>query len=82
MRHPSPDSLRGLILQALNASKMDRACFESFLLESGLPKDESEVDEFIKKRTDLYRETWIIRPLEKALKKIDKKYKREKYHHA
>lgn len=72
-------SLRGLIKKALEAARMENANFSSWKdsLPPGekLPVDENEVTEFIKKRTEIYRHSWIIEPLEAALKKLEKKRK-------
>jgi hypothetical protein len=41
-----------------------------------LPKTEKEVTEFIRRRTELWRESWIINPLELALEKLNKNRKK------
>jgi hypothetical protein len=63
------------VKSALQAARMTGARFDSYFSDTPLPKDESEVTEFIKRRTEIYRETWIIKPLEAALKKLEKKKK-------
>lgn len=73
MRQESEYSLRGLIKKALEAARMENANFSSW--KDSLPLDENEVTEFIKKRTEIYRHSWIIEPLEAALKKLEKKRK-------
>lgn len=76
MRHPDPNSLKGCIKRALEAARMENCNFEECFIEETLPKDESEVTEFIKKRTESYRESWLVKPLEMALKKLEKKAKK------
>jgi hypothetical protein len=72
MRQKSQYSLRGLISRALDHARMERASFSENLLkpEFPLPKTEAEVTAFIKGRTKLWRESWLIPPLEQALSKI------------
>ena len=76
MSRISPYSLRGLVKRALHAAKMADAEF-SRNYDSNLPKTEKEVTEFIKERTKVYRDSWIIKPLEAALLKLEKKKKHE-----
>jgi hypothetical protein len=73
MRQKSPYSLRGLIKSALQSAKMERVDFQELWTENVLPKTEGEVTEFIRKRTELYRNSHIIKPLQMALEKIEKK---------
>jgi hypothetical protein len=72
-RQISPYSLKSLIKSALQAAKMEGAGFQSNFSDDSLPTNEEEVTEFIKKRSELYRETWIIKPLKTALEKLEKK---------
>lgn len=73
MRNVSPNSLKSLIKEALRAAKMEDAGFDSNFPEVPLPTSEDEVTDFIKKRTENYRRSWIIHPLEGALAKLEKK---------
>lgn len=43
-----------------------------------LPKNESEVDDFIRKRTLLWRETWVIPKIEAMIKDDAKKIKKRR----
>jgi len=72
-RQVSPYSLKSLIKEALRAARMEGAGFQSNFPDVPLPTDEKDVTEFIKKRSELYRETWIIKPLKRALEKLEKK---------
>jgi hypothetical protein len=57
---------------ALKSASFENTGFKNLWSEENdpLPKTEKEVDEFIKRRTRLYRETWIIHPIERALKAL------------
>ncbi|MCK5615035.1 hypothetical protein KAR91_74925 [Candidatus Pacearchaeota archaeon] len=62
-----------LLEGALASSKMELADFGKIFLEDKdlpYPKTEKEVTEFIKKRTELYRKSWLINPLKEALRKL------------
>ena len=63
------DRLRKLITDAYDVSTMDRADFGHIFSEKDdpLPTIEKEVHSFIKKRTFLWRHTWQLPPLRKAL---------------
>ncbi len=79
-RGKSKYSLRGAIEDALKHARMDNCSFEDIHLkpEFPLPKKEEQVDAFIKNRTRLWRENWLIPALERALEKVkardEKKY--------
>lgn len=79
MRNLDPNSVRGCIQRALTAAKMINANFECPREsdEAPLPKTEEEVTPFILKRTELYRGSWIIKPLEAALAKLEKKIRKK-----
>lgn len=68
-------SLRGAIEKALKHARMDNCYFAETMLkpEFPLPKTEKEVDAFIKGRTKLWRESWLIPPLERALEKVKRR---------
>lgn len=57
--------------QVVTDAKMERASFSQLASKGPFPTTESEVTEFIKQRTRLYRESWIIGPLEEAIKDIE-----------
>jgi hypothetical protein len=50
---------------------MELARFGQLANKGLLPTTEAEVTEFIKQRTRLYRESWIIAPLEEAIREIE-----------
>jgi hypothetical protein len=50
-------------------STMKDSRFSSIIAED-LPKNESEVDNFIRKRTELWRNTWITNPLSEIIKEL------------
>lgn len=77
MRNVSPYSLKSLVKSALQAAKMGAADFGYIFPKDSLPKNEDEVTEFIRKRTQTYRDSWIIKPLEAALEKMERKKKDE-----
>jgi hypothetical protein len=57
--------------QVVADAKMDRAGFNYLASEGPFPTTEAEVTEFIKQRTRPYRESWIIAPLEEAIREIE-----------
>jgi hypothetical protein len=63
------------VLQILNKvlfdASMERANFSRIVDGSPFPTTEDEVTGFIKERTRIYRESWIISPLEQAIRLID-----------
>lgn len=61
-----------LLNRALIDAQMERANFNSLIPLENLPKTEGEVTEFIKGRTRLYRESWIVSPLKQAIKLIER----------
>ena len=57
-----------IIADAHSASLMKTVCFApSAFDDTPLPKNESEVNQFIKDKTELFRETWISSPLNTAI---------------
>ncbi len=72
MRTKTKWSLRGSIQEALRHARMTDCSFMETRLkpEFPLPKSEKEVDAFIKGRTELWRNSWLIPPLERALEKV------------
>lgn len=53
-------------------STMKRAGFGSVIGENApYPKNEHEVTTFIKKRTKVWREAWLIEPLDKIIKQLE-----------
>lgn len=71
--------LRILISDARNIASMDNASFRNItahpsmppLFEDGRAVTEFNVTEFIKERTKLWRESWIVYPLVEAIDMID-----------
>lgn len=63
------------ILEILNRvlvdTRMERAGFSQLHTKGPFPATEGEVTEFIKERTRIYRESWIISPLERAIRLIE-----------
>ncbi len=58
---------------ALRCAKMELAEFGTIFPEKDIlpyPTTEKEVTPFIKQRTELYRKTWLISPIESALRMI------------
>ena len=74
-RSKSRYSLRGAIEEALRLARMDNLGFEDHHLKPDhpLPKTEAEVTAFIKGRTKLWRDSWLIPALERALDKVKKR---------
>jgi hypothetical protein len=60
-----------LLNRALVDAHMERAAFSQLHPKGPFPTSEAEVDKFIKDRTRLYRESWIIGPLKQAIKLIE-----------
>lgn len=60
-----------LLNRALIDARMERAGFNSIAHEGPLPTTEAEVTEFIKERTRIYRESWIISPIQRAINLIE-----------
>jgi len=76
VRTKNPYSTRGRVSAALTAAEKmltDGVHFGGFGTYEGppLPKTEKEVDAFIKARIRLYVETWLIKPLQVAAKKLE-----------
>ena len=61
-----------LLNRALTDAQMERASFSQIHPKGPFPTCEAEVDKFIKDRTRLYRESWIIGPLRQAIKLIER----------
>jgi hypothetical protein len=64
--------------EVIAAAKGDRAVYSKLFAESDvmagralpLPKNEDEVDAFVKDRIRLHHESWIIGPLQDALRML------------
>lgn len=59
--------LTQLLEKILEDAKMERAHFGHLTSKGPFPTTEAEVTEFVKERTRIYRQSWIISPLEEAL---------------
>lgn len=68
------------VLQILNQvlidAQMERAAFSQIHPKGPFPTNEAEVDKFIKDRTRIYRDSWIILPLKRVIHLIEKDGKR------
>lgn len=68
------------VLQILNRvltdAQMERASFSQIHQRGPFPTNEAEVDKFIKDRTQIYRDSWIISPLKRVIHLIEKDGKR------
>lgn len=56
--------------EALEATRMEKAGFGDICSNKTVTLEESEVTDFIRERTLLYRRTWIIYRLERAIEII------------
>ncbi len=58
-----------LIRNVYTDATMDRSAFDHIWAERDdpLPLEEKEVTAFIRRRTDLWRRTWILAPLKEVL---------------
>ena len=66
-------SIKELLLAAYKSSNMELAEFGTIFDGKGmtpLPKTEKEVTLFIRRRTDVYRRSWLVTPLKEALDKL------------
>lgn len=74
--------LRKIIADAREIATMERAGFRelghgsALTFEDGSTVTESNVTEFIRERTRLWRSTWILGPLDEALALIDEEIER------
>jgi hypothetical protein len=59
-----------ILNRALVDARMERASFSRLHDKEPFPTTEAEVTEFIKERTRIYRDSWIISPLEQAIRLI------------
>lgn len=56
--------MRSLIRETIDSAQMNKAAFDQLCGDGqDLPKTEKQVTAFIKERTRLYRESWIINRL-------------------
>lgn len=70
-----PKHILSEIKEALSSAKMERASFDSMNKEGvtikegkGKPEHHASLTEFIKERTRLYRDSWIVARLERILR--------------
>lgn len=59
-----------ILEQAHFDATMEQASFSRINTTDSLPKSENEVTAFIRERTRIWRQSWILSPLEEALKII------------
>lgn len=66
-------TMRQLLCDAIRAAEMETMSVRRLAPVEGpeqLPKSEAEVDDFIRARTRLYRDTWVLAPLREALARL------------
>jgi hypothetical protein len=71
VKKKKPRPIRSHIAKALVAARMEDADFADSSGTVPLPKSEADVNDFIRARTENYRQTRIIRTLENALRGLD-----------
>lgn len=59
------------IREVIRVATMERSSFSRIGFDGPFPTSEAEVNAFIRERTKIWRETWIIGPLEKLLRKAE-----------
>lgn len=64
-------ALLATLRQVVADAKMERASFSNLANKGPFPTTEAEVTEFIKQRTRLYCQSWIIGPLEDAIAELE-----------
>lgn len=64
-------ALLATLRQVVTDAKMGNASFSQLTSKGPFPTTEAEVTEFIKQRTRLYRESWIIGPLEELISELE-----------
>jgi hypothetical protein len=64
-----------IIKEVIKVARMEQASFEQIGERSPLPTAEALVTPFIVQRTRLYRDTWIIYPLEGLVRRYEEKGK-------
>lgn len=67
---PQQELLR-LFEDALRSAKLETADFGTICQSGPFPTQERQVTKFIRERTRLYRESWIISPLREAIKIVN-----------
>ena len=69
------EALLSLLREAVEHAEMEHADFGSFWVqgekELPLPTTDKQVTPFIRQRTRVYRDSWLIRPLRAAIAKIE-----------
>ena len=56
--------------EALAAAEMERADFDAYM--DTVTLEHGQVTTFIRERTRIYRDSWIIAPLKRAIKEIER----------
>ena len=59
-----------ILNRALLDAQVERASFSQLHSKGPFPTTEAEVTAFIRERTRIYRESWIIAPLKSAIKLV------------
>ena len=62
----------GLLNQVLVDAQMERASFSQIATKGPFPTTEAEVTAFIKERTRIYRESWIISPIKRVIELVER----------
>jgi hypothetical protein len=72
-RAPLPKYAQKVLREIRRNATFENASFSDsgLMRASALPKSEKEVDDFIRRRTHLYRETWIVKMIDMLLEKKD-----------
>ena len=71
VRKKSPPNIRKMLVQVLESAKLMRGQFEDGSKRGWLPTREEQVNQFIFERTQLWRATAIIQPLQTVMELID-----------
>jgi len=62
--------IESMLLEILESATMNNCNFS--LGGNGLPTCEADVDKFIKERTELWRESWVVEPIKMVLREMNK----------
>lgn len=74
MRKRELEYIKRKLQAIMNSARMSNANFSAMGIDpehGNLPTQESEVDEFIKERTKLYRNSWIVCPIAELIVQVD-----------
>ena len=71
VRKKHPPSVRKLLVQVMESAQLLRTDFQDFRPAAWLPMSENQVNKFVAERTQLWRNSELIQPLQTAVKLID-----------